>query len=51
MAKYRAGVIGLGWTGMLYDLAERVDDRDHAYSVDDADRPMPKLDSLAKRPV
>ena len=44
MAKYRAGVIGLGWTGMLYDLAERVDDRDHAYSVDDADRPMPKLE-------
>ena len=26
MAKYRAGVIGLGWMGMLYDLAERIPD-------------------------
>lgn len=41
MAKYRAGVIGLGWMGMLYDLAERVPDR---FSVDDVDRPTPELD-------
>ena len=44
MPGYRAGVVGLGWTGMLYDLAERVGDRDSAYSVDDVDRPMPAVD-------
>ena len=22
-AKYRAGVVGLGWTGLLYDIAKR----------------------------
>ena len=43
MAKYRAGVIGLGWMGLLYDLA------DHSaatgdYSVEDVDRPTPPLD-------
>ena len=40
-ARYRAGVIGLGWMGLLYDLAERIPDR---FDVDDADRPTPKLD-------
>ena len=41
MAKYRAAVIGLGWMGMLYDLAGRIRDR---YDVDDVDRPTPELD-------
>ena len=40
MAKYRAGAIGLGWMGMLYDLADRIWD---PYTVDDADRPTPPL--------
>jgi hypothetical protein len=38
--KYRAGVIGLGWTGLLYDLAKRVPDR---FNVDDVNRPTPEL--------
>ena len=41
---YRAGVIGLGWMGMLHDLrpAEgRIGDR---FDVDDIDRPTPELD-------
>ncbi len=41
MAKYRAGVIGLGWMGMLYDMAERIGD---FFNVDDVDRPTPELD-------
>ena len=41
MAKYRAGVIGLGWMGMLYDMAARIPDR---FDVDDVDRPTPGLD-------
>ncbi len=41
MAKYRAGVIGLGWMGLLSDLAERIW---APYNVDDVDRPTPKLD-------
>ncbi|MCZ6677453.1 MAG: Gfo/Idh/MocA family oxidoreductase [Candidatus Poribacteria bacterium] len=41
MAKYRAGVIGLGWMGMLSDLARRIWD---AYNVDDVVRPTPELD-------
>ena len=41
MAKYRGGVIGLGWMGLLYDLANRIGDRFH---VDDIDRPTPELD-------
>ena len=41
MSKYRAGVIGLGWMGMLSDLAGRIWD---PYHVDDADRPTPELD-------
>ena len=41
MAKYRGGVIGLGWMGMLYDMATRIPDR---FDVDDVDRPTPELD-------
>ena len=41
MAKYRGGVIGLGWMGLLYDLAKRIPDR---FDVDDVDRPTPALD-------
>ena len=40
MAKYRAGVIGLGWMGMLYDMAERIGD---FFNIDDVDRPTPEL--------
>ncbi|MBM3785587.1 MAG: Gfo/Idh/MocA family oxidoreductase [Acidobacteria bacterium] len=39
--KYRAGVIGLGWTGLLYDLAQRTDEK---FNVDDINRPTPPLD-------
>ena len=38
---YRAAVIGLGWMGLLYDLASRVGDR---FAIDDIDRPTPPLD-------
>ena len=41
MAKYRAGVIGLGWMGMLYDMATRVGD---FFNIDDANRPTPELE-------
>ena len=41
MAKYRGGIIGLGWTGMLYDMAGRIPDR---FEIDDVDRPTPELD-------
>lgn len=41
MTQYRAAVIGLGWMGMLYDLARRIPDR---FEVDDVDRPTPPLD-------
>jgi len=41
MAKYRAGIIGLGWMGMLYDLAPRLRDR---FEIDDVDRPTPEVD-------
>ena len=41
MAKYRGGVIGLGWMGLLYDLADRIGDR---FEIDDVDRPTPELD-------
>lgn len=40
MDEYRAAVIGLGWMGLLYDLAERIDDR---FDIDDVDRPTPPL--------
>lgn len=40
MAQYRAAVIGMGWMGMLYDLAKRIPDRFH---IDDVDRPTPPL--------
>ena len=39
--KYRAGVIGLGWMGLLYDLGKRTQDR---FAVDDVHRPTPTLD-------
>ncbi len=45
--RYRAGVIGLGWMGLLYDLAKRgADDRpgsywNPAYGVEDPHRPNP----------
>ena len=42
MAKYRSGVIGLGWMGMLYDLAERIPDH---FEIEDTDRPTPELDA------
>ncbi len=42
MKKYRAGVIGLGWMGMLADIAT-VYERG-MYSVDDVERPTPDLD-------
>jgi hypothetical protein len=41
MAQYRGAVIGLGWMGMLYDIAQRSGER---FEVDDADRPTPSLD-------
>ncbi len=41
MARYRAGVIGLGWMGMLYDMAGRIGD---FFNIDDVDRPTPELD-------
>ena len=41
MASYRAGVIGLGWMGLLYDLADRIGGD---YTIDDVDRPTPELD-------
>lgn len=41
MAKYRGGVVGLGWMGLLYDLARRIPDR---FDVDDIDRPTPELE-------
>ena len=36
---YRAAVIGLGWMGLLYDLASRIGDR---FAIDDIDRPTPR---------
>ena len=47
MKKYRGGVIGLGWMGMLYDLAKRIGDK---FEIDDADRPTPELDVHKKIP-
>lgn len=41
MAQYSAAVIGLGWMGMLYDLAKRIPDR---FGIDDVSRPTPSLD-------
>ncbi len=41
MAKYRSAVIGLGWMGLLYDLASRIPDR---FEIGDTDRPTPPLD-------
>ena len=40
MATYRGAVIGLGWMGLLYDLAQRMG----VWHVDDIERPTPELD-------
>lgn len=40
-SKYRCGVIGLGWMGLLSDLGQRPRER---YDIDDIDRPTPELD-------
>lgn len=42
MENYRAGVIGLGWMGMLADIAVAYERG--RYSVDDVERPTPELD-------
>ena len=44
MAKYRGGVIGLGWPGLLYGLGERQGD----WHADDIDRPTPDVDTHRK---
>ena len=41
MARYRGGVIGLGWMGLLSDLGQRPRTR---YDIEDIDRPTPELD-------
>ena len=43
MAKYRAGVIGLGWMGLLYDMAGRLPYRLGIDTADSIDRPTPEL--------
>ena len=45
MKKYRAGIIGLGWMGMLYDLARRLPDR---FKVDDIERSTPQVDPYSR---
>ena len=42
--KYRAGVIGLGWMGLLYDLRPGEGRTGDRFDVDDIDRPTPDLD-------
>ena len=42
MAKYRAGIIGLGWIGFLSGLAESLPRE--GYEVEDAYRPTPEID-------
>lgn len=46
MAKYRGAVIGLGWMGMLYDLAERPGPAldQPRFELGSPDRPTPDLD-------
>ena len=46
MAKYRAGVIGLGWMGMMYDLAHRPGPAaaQPRFDLGSVDRPTPELD-------
>ena len=44
MKKYRGGVIGLGWMGMLYDLSKRIGDK---FEIDDANK-FSKFCDLAK---
>ena len=48
--KYRAGVVGLGWTGVLYDVAKRDGSHrqgpwwDPAYKVEDTRRITPEVE-------
>jgi hypothetical protein len=46
VAKYRGAVIGLGWMGMLYDLAERPGPAldQPRFALESGDRPTPDLD-------
>ena len=50
MSKYRGGVIGLGWMGMLYDLAKRPGPAlsQPRFGLEDTDRPTPPLDVQRK---
>ena len=43
MAKYRAGVIGLGWMGLLYDMAGRLPYRLGIDTSDSIGKPTPEL--------
>ena len=53
MAKYRGGVIGLGWTGMLYDMAARPSPAiaQPRFDLLDTNRPTPTLDTGRKFPL
>ena len=46
MAKYRGGVIGLGWMGMLYEMAQRATPAamQPKFDLQSTDRPTPALD-------
>jgi hypothetical protein len=46
MAKFRGGVIGLGWMGMMYDLADRPGPAvgQPRFDLNDTERPTPELD-------
>ena len=48
MARYSAGIIGLGWMGMLYDVTERTSD---LFDIDDVERPTPSLESTPQGPL
>ena len=39
--RYRGGVVGLGWMGLLSDLGTRPPDR---YEISDVNRPTPVVD-------
>jgi predicted dehydrogenase len=53
MAKYRGGVIGLGWMGMLYDLAARPSPAldQPRFDLQDPNRPTPTLDTQRAFPL
>ena len=53
MTKYCGGVIGLGWTGMLYNLAARPSSALDQPRCDllDPDRPTPTLDTQRAFPL